>query len=218
MHATLPKKFQTQVEVSKAHIVTLRVVILLLALLCSGALYGWTTAPQQITVHIPPQFQSGTQQGVDHVPPPNVYTFAAYIWQQMHRWPANGEDDYPANMFRLQSFLTPRFYDWLEADFQGKARRGELRGKVRGISEIPGRHYEPSRVVPVGDGAWIVWLDVEIKEWVNDLVTKDVRLRYPLRVVRFDVDRERNPWGLALDGFPEGQTPERLPDADVKDN
>lgn len=218
MQATLPKKFQTQVEVSKAHIQTLRVVIVLLALLCVGALYGWTTAPQQITVHIPPQFQSGTQQAVDHVPPPNVYTFAAYIWQQVHRWPEDGEDDYPANIFRLQSFLTPRFYEWLEADFQSKAKRGELRGKVRGISEIPGRHYEPSRVVAVGDGAWIVWLDVEIREWVNDLVTKDVRLRYPLRVVRFDVDRERNPWGLALDGFPEGEIPERLPDTDVEDS
>ncbi|HOP18281.1 MAG TPA: DUF2895 family protein, partial [Gammaproteobacteria bacterium] len=24
---------------------------------------------------------------------------------------------------------------------------------------------------------------------------------YPLRVVRYDVDRELNPWGMAIDGF-----------------
>jgi hypothetical protein len=32
-------------------------------------------------------------------------------------------------------------------------------------------------------------------------VVKDSFIRYPLRVVRYDVDGECNPFGLALDGF-----------------
>ncbi len=206
----VPKRFHTQVEISRAHIATLRGVIILMALVSAGLLYGWTTAPKQLTVHIPPSFQAGIQQPVGTIPEPNIYTFASYIWQQMHRWPENGEKDYAANLFKLQSFVTPRFYDWLEQDFQTKTSRGELRGKVRGISEMPGHSYEASRVVAQGDGVWLVWLDFDVKEWVNDLTTKDVSIRYPMRVVRFDVDRETNPWGLALDGFPENERPTRM--------
>lgn len=210
----LPKRFHTQVEISRAHITTLRSVILLMGILCGGLLYGWAQAPSQMTVHIPPSFRSGVQQPVGTIPDPNVYTFASYIWQQMHRWPTNGEQDYADNLFRLQSFITPRFYDWLEADFKAKAGRGELRGKVRGISELPGHSYAKSRVVPQGDGVWLIWLDFEVKEWVNERTTKQVNIRYPLRVVRFDVDRETNPWGLAIDGFPEGEKPTKIDDAD----
>ncbi|MCR2307553.1 DUF2895 family protein, partial [Salmonella enterica] len=43
---------------------------------------------------------------------------------------------------------------------------------------------------------------------------KDVFIRYPLRVVRFDVDRERNPWLLALDCFG-SNAPARLNPADL---
>jgi integrating conjugative element protein (TIGR03746 family) len=209
---TVPKRFHTQVEISRAHITTLRAVILLMALVIAGLLYGWSTAPKQMTVHIPPAFQSGVTQPADTVPLPNIYTFASYIWQQLQRWPENGEKDYADNLYKLQSFITPQFYDWLEQDFQSKASRGELRGKVRGIAEIPGHHYEASRVIPQGDGVWLVWLDVEIKEWVNDLTTKEVSIRYPMRVVRFDVDREANPWGLALDGFPDDEVPTKIED------
>jgi hypothetical protein len=37
---------------------------------------------------------------------------------------------------------------------------------------------------------------------------KQTQVRYPLRVVRYDVDREKNPWGLALAGF--ASAPERI--------
>lgn len=206
----VPKRFHTQVEISRAHITSLRGVILVMILVLAGLLYGWTNAPKQLTVHIPPNFQSGVMQPAGTVPPPNVYTFANYIWQQLQRWPENGEKDYADNLYQLQSFMTPRFYEWLEQDFQSKVSRGELRGKVRGIAEVPGHHYEPSKVVPLGDGVWLVWLDVEITEWVNDLRTKNVSIRYPMRVVRFDIDREMNPWGLALDGFPDDQVPTKI--------
>ena len=217
MSHALPKRFQTQVEISKGHIATLRGVILLMAAICGLFWYGWTTAPSHITVHIPPDLRSGSQQSAGEIPPQNVYVFAVYFWQQMHRWPTNGEKDYPANIHQLQNYLTPRFYDWLEQDFRTKTAKGELRNKIRGVSEIPGHNYEPDRVVVLGDGTWLVWLDVEIKEWVNELNTKTVQVRYPMRVVRFDIDQQRNPWGLALDGFPAGQQPVRITDQDKGD-
>lgn len=206
----LPKRFQTQVEISRTHIVTLRGVIILLALMCLGLWYGWTTAPKDIIVHIPPDLRAGASASVNAVPAENVYVFASYIWQQLHRWSTNGDDDYAANIYRLQNFITPRFYAWLEKDYQNKYAKGELRNKIRAAAEIPGHNYEPDRVVILGDGAWLVWLDFKIDEWVGELNTKSVGIRYPMRVVRFAVDREQNPWGLALDGYPAEHKPTKL--------
>jgi len=35
-------------------------------------------------------------------------------------------------------------------------------------------------------------------------------VRYPLRIVRFDADREKNPFGLAIDCFDDVAQPSRL--------
>ena len=43
---------------------------------------------------------------------------------------------------------------------------------------------------------------------------KNTAVHYALRVVRYDVDPERNPFGLALAGF--ATTPERLVEAEVQ--
>ena len=39
-------------------------------------------------------------------------------------------------------------------------------------------------------------------------------IRYPLRVLRYAVDAEANPWGLALDGFA-AEGPQRLAASDA---
>ena len=62
-----------------------------------------------------------------------------------------------------------------------------------------GGGFTEANVEVVGNG-WIVWLDVHIKETVLGQTVKDLKLRYPIKIVRYDADREMNPWGLALDG------------------
>ncbi|MGI9500634.1 MAG: PFL_4703 family integrating conjugative element protein, partial [Geminicoccaceae bacterium] len=208
--AALPRRFKTAVEVSHGHIMTLRCVIALMTLICGALWYGWMKAPSSITVHIPPDLRSGIEQDAKDIPAQNIYMFAVYFWQQMNRWPVNGEKDYAKNIHKLQNYVTPRFYDWLEDDFKTKTAKGELRRKIRGAGEIPGHNYEPERVQIIGDGAWLVWLDFEVKEWVNELNTKTVWIRYPMRVVRFDIDRNSNPWGLAMDGYPADEKPSRI--------
>ena len=58
-------------------------------------------------------------------------------------------------------------------------------------------------------------MDMQVMETFGGQSIKDVFIRYPLRVVRFDVDRERNPWKLALDCFGSNR-PARLNLADLK--
>ena len=57
------------------------------------------------------------------------------------------------------------------------------------------------RVKQLDRDSWLVKLDLNADEYYAAEPVKRVVVRYPLRVVRFDLDAERNKWGLALDCY-----------------
>ncbi|MCB2041531.1 MAG: DUF2895 family protein, partial [Rhodoferax sp.] len=80
-----------------------------------------------------------------------------------------------------------------------------------GIYEIPGRGYgdDPTaRVRVVSTSNWIVTLDVSADEYLGSEQVKRALVRYALKVVRMDVDPEKNPFGLALDCY--ASAPQRI--------
>lgn len=149
-------------------------------------------------IYIPPDLTQGLVTDFETVPAPTIYTFTYYIFQQLNRWRENGEKDYPQQIYALQGFLTPGCLAALEEDMNEKQRLGELRQRVRTLQEILGQSYTRQRVQIESGSSWKVWLDVNVAESISGHPVKDVMLRYPLSVVRFDVDKEVNPWGLAL--------------------
>src|SRR5688572_15628899 len=131
-------RFRNEVAHLQAHVKTLRA--------CAGALFalalvfgfGWWSAPRNLTIHVPPDLRSGSVRKWWDVPPESVYAFAWYIFQQLQRWPSNGEVDYPHNIHALSAYLTPECKAYLERDFATRRDTGELRQRVRGVYEIPG--------------------------------------------------------------------------------
>lgn len=160
---------------------------------------GWGQAPKHITLHYPPDLRSGATMKMGEVDSAGVYLFAQYIVQQINSWDVNGEQDYPNRISMLRYYLTPNYHQHLTEDANNRKAQGELKNRVRTLSFVAGSAYQ-DKFVQVDGNAWIVWFDVHIKEHVLGNVVKDVTLRYPIRVVRYDVDREQNPWQLALDG------------------
>jgi integrating conjugative element protein (TIGR03746 family) len=197
-------RFQNEVVNLQAHVRTLRfasIALLLLALLLA---LGWWNAPRELTIHVPPDLRTGSVRKWWDVPPESVYAFAFYVWQQLHRWPTNGEEDYTRNIHALSSYLTPACKTFLERDFATRRDAGELRQRVRGIYEIPGRGYGEApavRVQTVSNRDWIVTLDVTADEYYGAEQVKRALIRYSLKIVRFDVDPQRNPFGLAIDCY-----------------
>ena len=170
------------------------------ALVCALILgVGWMTAPSALRIHIPPDLTAGATVRPDDPGPPHVYTFALYLWQQLYRWPSDGAADYRAKLDALAHFLTPACRQDRLDDFAARDARRELAGRRRAVWEIPGRGYRPERVYHEGAGSWVVSLDLMIEETVLGERVKSRAVAYPVRVVRYDVDRELNPWGLALD-------------------
>jgi hypothetical protein len=67
-----------------------------------------------------------------------------------------------------------------------------------------GRGYgdNPSaRVQVVSDRDWVVRLDISADEYHGSEQVKRALVRYPIKVVRLDVNPTRNPFGLALDCY-----------------
>ena len=181
-----------------------------LAVITLAVIFGWRSVQRDITLHVPPDLRSGAKLKPGEIPPPNVYAFTHYIWQQVNRWSENGDKDYGAAIFKMQAYLTPACRVQLENDMNQKSGSGELTLRTRFIQEIPGHGYEESRVAPVSKDTWRVTLDTEIFETVRGIRVKDTYVRYPMRVVRFEGDREANPFGLAIDCFGDSERPSRI--------
>ena len=196
------------------HVLTLRIAIGVLLIIVLAQWWRNGTLQETRRLYIPPDLTQGLVTDLQQVPAPTVYTFAYYIFQQLYRWRLDGEQDYPKQIYALQGFLTPSCVAALEEDMNNKQRLGELRHRVRTVQEIQGHTYSPRRVLIETGNSWLLWLDVNVRETINGHPVKDVMLRYTLRVVRFDVDREVNPWGLAL-ACDEGMQPQRLQDDDI---
>lgn len=204
------------------HIKTLRIVILILVLLCGGMVWGWKNAPEDLTVHIPPDLRTASTREWWRVPEPNIYTFAVYLWQTINRWPVNGQENYQRNIQAYSTYLTPGCRAYLEADYRQRQRRGELRGRVRGIYEIPGRGFQnespegPGGVQVIDRDHWVATLDMGVSETFSGTTVRDTYVRYPIYVSRVDNDPDANPWGLQI-GSTEGcfaAIPQRLGFAD----
>lgn len=204
-------RFKNEVVQLQDHVRTLRLgvsAMFLIALLLGA---GWWHSPRNLTIHVPPDLRSGSVRRWWDIPPESVYAFTWYIFQTLNRWPNNGEEDYARNIHALSAYLTPSCQSYLDRDFGLRRDNGELRQRVRGIYEIPGRGYGDNptdRVRVVSDRDWVVTLDVTADEYYGGEQVKRAFVRYPLRVVRHDVDPEHNPFGLALDCY--ASAPERI--------
>lgn len=145
------------------------------------------------------------------MPPESVYAFTFYIFQQLNRWPTDGEQDYARNLQALSPYLTPSCRAFLQQDYDYRRSTGELREHVRGVYEIPGRGYgdDPSsRVTAISRDDWRVTLDLSADKYYGAEQVKRALVRYSLKVVRMDVDPERNPFGLGLNCY--SQAPQRI--------
>lgn len=174
-------------------------IIVGLFLIIALMAFGWARAPEQITLHYPPDLREGAVMKVGEVDPASIYLFAQYILQQINSWDHDGATDYPNRVSALRYYLTPDYKQSLEEDIKQRASHGELTGRVRTLSFLGGGQYQDDFISVDGDG-WIAWFDIRIREFVLGELVKDVTLRYPIRVVAYDADREMNPWQLALDG------------------
>lgn len=190
--------FTNQLENERQKSRLLGRILIGLFLIILVQLFVYAERQNELSIHYPPDLRSGAVMQAGDVPPSEVYLFAQYILQQLYNWDKNGQEDFPNNVSRLRYYLTPGFQQQLKDNIRNLPY-GELRERVRVFKPIAGSSFSEADVQLLGD-SWLVWLEVNIHETVLGQPVKDLYLRYPIQVVRYDTNREMNPWQLALNG------------------
>lgn len=215
----MSQKYLDALASERQHNAVLRKVMLLVAGLGAIGMFLTYSLPKHLELHVAPDMKAGDtvsfKGGQAPVPTVNVYGFAYYIWQQINRWQADGAVDYGKQIYDFQAYLTPRCQAQLQGDMEDRFKKGELRQRTRQITEVPGFSFAENRVITESTSAWTVLLDMQVMESYRGQAIKDVFIRYPVRVVRYDVDRQRNPWRLAVDCFGSNR-PARLDAEEIK--
>jgi integrating conjugative element protein (TIGR03746 family) len=197
-------------------------VIGLMAVMMVGMGVGWDRARQDAVIHLPPNLEEGGLVKLNQPGRIHIYAFAARILQVINHWQTDGSTDYLKAIDSVRPYLTPRFYAELKYDLEqrlvnpvdGKGMAvDELTGRVRSMQSLlatgSAKIFDDDKVTIRSPGEWTAILDMHIEEQVKGLLTKSVNVRYPVRVIRYDVDLNANRWGLALDGY-EAPGPTRL--------
>jgi len=190
--------FKSDIENEKQKVRLLSRIVFLSFLVMIIQTISLAGIQKDFTIHIPPDLRSGITKNIKDIDEYNVYLFAQYLLQQLNNWETNGAVDFPNQVNKLSAFLTPSYQQTLKSHIIENLN-GELRNRVRLFKPISGSSFDENDVEVVGD-SWIIWLDVNIVETVHGLPVKTMMLRYPIKVVRYDTNREGNPWQLALDG------------------
>lgn len=181
------------------------ITVLTLAICLAVMAIAIVRASDTRRIYLPPQLRVGQVIDGKAVPEAVVYQFAVSIFQQLNRWPNDGASDYVANIDTLRHYLTPAYRSELVRDVDarraGRAGVSELSGRERGLSLPQGTVFDNASVSQGDNGAWVVRVALDVVETYDGVTVKSVRVRYPIRVVDYGVDWEKNPWGLALDGF-----------------
>ena len=162
------------------------------------------TLPKEFECHFPPDLSRGGMVKVNEFQRHEVYAFAYNVYQQLNRCEQDCAVEFQDNIRKYGYFVTDSYRPQLMN--LAKVKESDNRRKVRGISEYGA--YSDSKVVPLGNNTLIVYLDVVELELIGGKVVRDAVMRYPLIVTKYNVNREKNPWRLAIDGM-KGQ-PKRL--------
>jgi len=170
--------------------------------------YSLTTAPDRITVHIPPDLERGAILNPGEVPKPNIYSFSLYVFQAINTWEEDGYVENPALLDVFRCYLTPEFNEYLTLIHTERSSRGETRNRKRSIREANQKGFDPSKVVPINESKWVVNLDMKVQETIDKTLIKDVSVRYPLIVIKDDSSPDCNPWGIKFAGY--DSTPKRI--------
>ena len=194
-------KLWRKLDQDHQHIVTLRMVVGALVLINFLLWLGWHHAPKELTIHVPPDLSSGVTLKANDIPAASLYAFTFYVWQVIGNWPNNGQVDYPKNIQRYSPYLTAAFKHQLLEEVAQLNAKGELQDRTRVVQGEIAAAYKSANVINLGNGTWEVDLTVRVTERIGNTILQDARIEYPLRVVRYDINRQLNQWGLALDGF-----------------
>lgn len=179
-------------------------IILLMGIILVQILIAYNKQ-KNLRIDLPSDISMGAELTPNKIYNTTIYNYAYRVFQALHHWKVDGFVEYKANIARYSKHQTPAYNAFLKRDYDRREKSGELSNRGRIMLPIPGSWKEDSVKITRSENgipvSWVVYLDFEVKETYNGVDLKTVYLRYPIKVVLFDIDRTTNEWGLALNGY-----------------
>lgn len=182
------------------HIVSLRVIIVLLFGICVAQLSQNQSLKEEQWTYTPPDLSAGGVYKGDLPGVHYVYMFTQDVFQGLNRWRKDGQTDYSDNLDAYRPYFSPSFTKVLKNEYNKRNSKGTLQGRTRTLEPI-GFPNPFEKVQKISATSWVVYLDVEITERINGNIVKNVMQRFPIIIKVDKRDRQRNAIGLRIEGF-----------------
>lgn len=158
---------------------------------------------QGLSITVPPDLRAGALIKPGTKQPEDVFAFTATVFQSLQNWRKNGIEDYPENIDKSAPFITNDFRNALLRDLERKKKDGELLGITRQLA-LPAEYmFEINTIRVINSNEWVVKMPLEVKEYVDGQLVKDIEVLYSLVVRRVRTDVARNAHQIAIDRFHE---------------
>ena len=194
-------RFSNKVQSMNMQVVVLTFIIVTLLGFIFVQQNSIDIAKEEVLIRIETNLRSGTVRKAWEVPNSFVYGFALTIVQKINNWNDNGSKEYNKNIVSLQNYITPSCRAILNEDFKKKKISGQLQERQRTITELAGIGFDEGNTRLVRRGVWHVDLSLKVREYIGNQLIKEKDVFWPLKVVEFNIDSEKNPQGLAIDCF-----------------
>lgn len=198
------KKIDSLNHVNRVLLVLLGALLLLNAWLS----FALMQAPKKMEFWLSPSMSaSGGIIKPEAVPDEYVHGFVTSLIPVLNSWTSAGETEFYNHIEGLSYYFTPRFRD-LMAKTKESLQRAGLFSRTQTASLY--RFLEEGDVKRIGKDAWEVHLLLRISQKLNEqsaMVIADKVVDYHFRVVKVNLSKIQNPFGLAIDGYTK---PERL--------
>lgn len=170
--------------------------------------YALLKAPSQLELWLTPSMSaSGGLVKANEIPDEYVHGFVTTLIPLLNTWSQGGESEFANAIAMYQHYFTPRYRDVLAANREALEKAG-LFSRMQMTSLY--RFLEPQDVKKIGHNLWEVHLVLRVTQKLSEqseMVIADKVVDYHYRVVKINVSKLQNPFGLAIDGYSQ---PERL--------
>lgn len=182
-----------------------RIIILLFFLVVLLGI-GFLRIPTLLNVYVPPDLTRPQFVQPNEVSPSYVHAFAKLMMEALNYCPEDCGSDYAKNLSRYRDYLTPACYQDLLMHRQKNASIYEFRS--RKLLPAGDDIFDSTKVNRLDHDVWEVRVEYLLEEHVKGVETRNRRYHYPLRIVRYAVPLDRNPYQLAFDCYlPPGPRP-----------
>jgi hypothetical protein len=168
--------------------------------------------PKNMTVFVPPHIgPAGFESKSGQISASQVYRFAYSTWTSLMSWSGNGVKALAHNIKSNNAYLTKPFQNTLKLQMKGMNNQGFLFNHSQVSMGLNGSSFNAKDVKYIGNGTWLVHLDIRSVNYVNSAnandgfgeahVASDAETSFVFKVTKFPILKGYNTSGLVLAGF-----------------